>query len=77
MDRVGIRCHTFDLLRVCSTCIMRIYLFSCRTLVQTDKSVQQVVASGVVIAATCVIWEIILQRRTWQLLSEQVDLIQK
>ena len=69
--------HTFDLLCVRGTRIMGVDLFRHRALVKTDKSVQKVVTSGIVVAATSVIWKVILERWTGQLLSEQVDLIQE
>ena len=54
--------HTFDLLCVRGTRIMGVDLFRHRALVKTDKSVQKVVTSGIVVAATSVIWKVILER---------------
>jgi hypothetical protein len=51
--------RTLDLLSICSTSIMCVYLLSRCTLIKGDEAVQEVVACGVVVVATHVVREVV------------------
>ena len=50
---------TFDLLGVRCTSIVRVYLLCCRILIERHETMQQVVASSVVVVTAGVVGEII------------------
>ena len=56
---------------------MRVDLLAGSTLVQADETMQEVVASRVVVVTTSVIREVVAQRRVRELLGEHVDLVQE
>jgi len=56
------RVHTLELLCICRTRIMRIYLLSCHALVETDKPMEEVVACGIIIGSSLIVREVILKR---------------
>jgi predicted metal-dependent TIM-barrel fold hydrolase len=56
---------------------MRIYLLRCRTLIEADKALEEILARGVVVSTTCVVREIIAQRGSRKLLREQINLVQE
>jgi hypothetical protein len=51
--------RTSDLIRICSTRIVCIYLFRCRTLIETDKPLEEILASRVIVGAACVVGEVV------------------
>jgi len=53
--------RTFNLLRICRTCIMRIYLLGRRALIEADEPVQEVVACGIVASPSLIVREIIFE----------------
>jgi hypothetical protein len=53
------RALTSDLLGIRCAGIVRIYLLSCCVLVERNETVKQIVASGVIIVATSVVWEVV------------------
>lgn len=65
---------TFDLLGVRSASIVRINLLSRSRLIERDKAVEQIVASGVVVVTPGVVGEEIPQWRVPNLVREKVDL---
>jgi hypothetical protein len=56
---------------------MRIYLLRRRALVEADELMEEVVACGVVIGTSLVVGEVVLKRRTRELLGEDNNLIQE
>jgi hypothetical protein len=58
-ERAAREKHTSDLICICGTCIVRIYLLRCRTLVEADKALEEVLARGVVVGTAIVVREII------------------
>lgn len=68
---------TFDLLGVGGTGVMCVDLFGSRTLVQADKPVEEVITGCVVVTASSVISEVILEWRLRQLLGKEIDFIQE
>lgn len=69
--------RTLDLLRISRACVMRIYLFRRRGLVEGDEAVEEIVACRVVVVPASIIWEVVAERRTRELLRKQVDLVQE
>ena len=54
--------RTSNLIRVCRACVVGIYLLCRRTLVQTDKALEEILACGVVIGTSGIIGEIVAKR---------------
>jgi len=50
---------TLDLLGICRTCIMCVYLFRRCALVERDEAVEEVVAGGIVVVSTVIVWEVV------------------
>lgn len=70
-------CHDeSDLSSIGSTSKVRIDLLSLM-LIQTDESVQDVVACEGIIITTFVIWKVILHRTDRKLLLESINLVQE
>ena len=65
---------TFDLLGVRSTSIVRVNLLRRGRLIERDKAVKQIVASGVVVVTPSVVCEEISQWGVPDLVREKVDL---
>jgi len=65
-----------DLCGICCTGEMCIDLLGL-VLVQGDKTVEDVIASGGVIVTTLVIWEVVLHWGNWKLLLKSIDLVQE
>jgi hypothetical protein len=63
------RAHTLDFLRIHRTCIMRIYLFRHRALIEGDEPMDEVVACGVVIGSSLIVREMVLKGRTREFLG--------
>jgi len=85
-EKSGMRCvtraketrrRTLNLLGVGSASIVGIDLFRRGALVEGNKPLQKVVASGIVVITTVVIREVISQRRPREFLHEQVNLVQE
>ena len=66
-----------DLLGIRRTRIMRVDLLRRRALVERHEAVEQVRARRVVVVAAGVVREVVAQWRLWELLREQVDLVQE
>jgi hypothetical protein len=56
---------------------MRIYLLRCCALVEADKPMEEVVTCGVVIGSSLIVGEVVLKRRTRELLGEEIDLVRE
>jgi hypothetical protein len=56
---------------------MRIYLLRGRALVEAEKPMEEIVACGVVVGSSLIVGEIVLKRRTRELLGEKIDLVQE
>ena len=56
---------------------MRVYLLRRRALVEADEPMEEVVACGVVIGTSLIVGEVVLKRRTRELLGEEINLIQE
>lgn len=69
--------RTFDLLGICSAGIMCVYLLGCSALIEGYETMQQVVTSSIIVITTIVIWEIFAQGGSRELLSKQINLVQK
>ena len=69
--------HTLELLCICRTSIMRIYLLSCHALVEADKPMEEVVACGVKIGPSLIVREVVLKGRAQEFLGEEIDLVQE
>lgn len=52
---------TLDLLGICCTCVVGVYLLRRRALVERHEPVQKVVACCVIIVATSIIGEVVAQ----------------
>jgi hypothetical protein len=66
----GCEMLTFDLLGVCGTCIMCIYLLGRRALVQRYEPMKEVVACCIVTVPTRIIWEVVTERRAREFFGE-------
>jgi len=68
--------YEFDLLRVRSARIMRVYLLRGRALIERDEAVEEVITRGLVVIPSLIIGEVVTKRRARELLSEEIDLVQ-
>jgi hypothetical protein len=66
-NKLSVRCAkkddkrtlTLDLLGIRRTCIMCVYLLCGCALVERDEAVEEVVACGIVVVSTVVVWEVV------------------
>jgi len=65
-----------DLCCICCACEMSVDLFLLG-LVERYKSVEDIVASGSIVRATLVVWEVILHWADRQLFLEAINLVQE
>ena len=68
---------TFNLLRISRACIMRIYLFGRRALVEADEPVEKVVACGVIACSSLVVREVFFEWRSRKFVGKEIDLVQE
>lgn len=68
---------TFDLLCISCARVVSVDLLALCVLVEGDEAVEEVVAGSIVVVTTGVIREVVHHWRMWQLLGEQIDLVQE
>jgi len=69
--------NEFNLLGVSCTGIMSINLLGRSRLVERDKTMEEIIASHVVVVATLIVREVISKGRMREFLGEEIDLVQE